>query len=325
MISIEDVVKAEGRIRPYIVETPLEYSPYLSEQTGAEVWLKLEHIQTTGSFKIRGAANKLLTLKESQWEGDILTASTGNHGAAVAYMAQKLGMSATIYLPEATAATKVEALKQLGANLIMHGKDSLEPEIEARRQAELRSDAVFISPYNDREVAAGQGTIGVELERQLPDLDTVLVPVGGGGLISGIAVYLKSQKAQVQVIGCQPSNSAVMHASIQAGKVLDLPSLPTLSDGTAGGIEEDSITFEICQQWVDDYVRVSEKEIANALRLLLTQHYLMVEGAAGLSVATLLQQAHQFEGKRVVLILCGRKLGLKTLQMLVSDFSTPAA
>jgi threonine dehydratase len=310
------VLEAEQKIRPYILETPLEYSPWLSQETGAQVWLKLEHLQRTGSFKLRGAANKLLSLTPEQKERGVITASTGNHGTGLAHIAAQLGVKATVFLPKTTAPAKVAGMKVYGVELRYHGQDCIESERQARLTAS-QQNIPFVSPYNDPEIIAGQGTIGLELSRQIPDMDAVFVPVGGGGLVSGIAGFLKTEKPSVQVIGCQPFNSAVMYESVKAGEILDLESLPTLSDGTAGGLEENSITFAMCQRWVDDFVLLTEEEIADALRFLLEKHYYLIEGAAGLSVAAIKKQAEPFQGKKVVLILCGRKLGMDTLRKLL--------
>ncbi|MEZ4825260.1 MAG: threonine/serine dehydratase [Bacteroidia bacterium] len=313
MDVLKEVVSAESRIRPWILRTHVEFSPWLSEKTGAQVWLKAEHMQTTGSFKLRGAASKILALSPAEKARGVITASTGNHGAAVAYIAAKTGCNATIYLPENTAPTKVDLIRMYGAEVSFRGQDSVETENHARAMA-AATDIPFISPYNDPLIVGGQGTIGLELAQQVPDMDAVLVPVGGGGLIAGIAGYLKSVSPSIEIMGCQPRNSAVMYESVKAGKILDIPSLPTLSDGTAGGLEEGSITFELCQRYVDDYQLVSEEEIVAGLRFLLEKHYTMVEGAAALSVASLLQNPGHYKGKTVVLILCGRKMGLDTLK-----------
>lgn len=317
MNILPDIQLANKRIAPYILRTPVEYSPYLSKICEAEVWLKLEHLQITGSFKLRGATNKVLSLSPEEKKRGVLTASTGNHGSAFAYIADKLGCKGSIFLPESAAPTKVEMMRMYQVDLEFFGKDSVDSELEAKRVAE-EEGRLFLSPYNDREIVAGQGTIGIELGEQVPNMDAVFVPVGGGGLISGIAGYLKASKPEVEIIACQPANSAVMYESIKAGKILDIESLPTLSDGTAGGMEPDSITFDMCKAWVDDYIVVSEEEIKAGLRFLLEKHYFMVEGAAALSVASLLQQKERFKGKQVVLILCGRKLGLETLREIIN-------
>ena len=308
-----EVLEAEKRVRPYIRETLIEYSPYFSELSDCEVFLKLENMQLTGSFKLRGAMNKLLSLDPSQREKSIITASSGNHGLAFAYLTKKFDVQGTIFLPKIASKTKIEALRSYGTELRFYGDDCVKAEMQARATAE-REGLNFISAYNDLQVIAGQGTIGIELERQLKFIDAVFVPVGGGGLISGIAGYLKSGNESLEIIGCQPYNSSVMYESIKAGRILDLESKPTISDGSAGGIEPGAITFPICRDMVNTWVILSEKEIIEALKLILIKHYLLIEGAAALSVAAFLKDKKRFKGKTVVLILSGNKISLETLK-----------
>ncbi len=297
-------------IKPYVRETPLEYSPHLSALCRAKVYLKLENQQVTGSFKARGALNKVLGLSAAEKERGIVTASTGNHAAAVGFALAVDGAAGEIYMPENVARLKVDNLRQYkNVTIKLHGRDPVEAEAAAKQRAADRG-CVYISPYNDAMVIGGQGTVAVEILHQLPDVDEVLVPVGGGGLVSGIAGYLAKARPQARVIGCQPQNSAVMYHSVKAGKILDMPSLPTISDGTAGGIEPGAITFSICRQNVDDYLLLTEEEILSALGILLKHHQLMAEGAAGLSVAALLKDTKAWRGKNVVLIICGNKMSI---------------
>lgn len=311
-----EVLKAEERIRAYVRETPIEYSPFLSQQSDCEVFLKLENMQLTGSFKLRGAMNKLLSLDQAQREKGIITASSGNHGLAFAYLTKTFDVQGIIFLPKIASKTKIEALRSYGTELRFYGDDCVKAEMQARTTAE-RESLTFISPYNDLQVIAGQGTIGIELERQLKSIDTVFVPVGGGGLISGLAGHLKSKQESIEIIGCQPYNSRVMYESIKAGQILDLESKPTISDGSAGGIEPGAITFPICRDMVDAFVILSEKEIIEALKFILMKHYLLIEGAAALSVAAFLKDKKRFEGKTVVLILSGSKISLETLKKIL--------
>lgn len=313
----QEVLAANTRIRPYIVETMVEHSPWLSRLTGGDIWLKLEHLQTTGSFKLRGASNKVLSLTAEQKEQGVITASTGNHGAAFAYIADKVGCKGTIYLPETVSPAKVAAMKLYDVELVYHGQDSLKSEEKAREVAQ-ETGKIFISPYNDLHVIAGQGTIGIELDRQLPNLDCVVIAVGGGGLISGIGSYLKSINPAIEIIGCLPENSPVMYESVRQGRIVDMESSPTLSDGTAGGLEADSLTFPICQEVVDDFILLSESEIQAAMIWLLEKHYHLVEGAAALTIATILKDPNRFADKKVGLVLCGRKVGMPTLQKILS-------
>ncbi|MEM1137191.1 MAG: threonine/serine dehydratase [Bacteroidota bacterium] len=317
---VNEIIKAEYRIRKYIYETPLEYSPYLSLLTGAEVFLKLENLQLTGSFKIRGAFNKLLSLEEDDCQKVPITSSTGNHALAFAHVMQKLGKSGIIILPKTTSKVKIEALSPYNINLEYFGEDCLEAEIHARNVA-TKINSSYISPYNDLQIIAGQGTIGIELEKQSEKLDmkvdAVFIPVGGGGLISGIASYLKMNFPQIEIVACQPKNSPVMYASLAASQIIEIESQPTISDGTAGGIEPNAITFDICKQVIDQFFLVEEDEIKQALKLLLEKHQWLVEGAAGLSLASLIKQAQHYKGKNVVLVLCGRRLGLNQLKELL--------
>ncbi len=314
----KEVLDAEKRIRAHIRETPLEYSPYLSRLGRSRVYLKLDNIQISGSFKLRGAANKFLSLTEEEKARGIMTSSSGNHGMAVAYLLQKFGLKGTIYLPEITAQTKVEALRDYGATLELYGDDCVKAEMEAKRMAGEKG-MTWVSPYNDPYIVGGQGTIAVELERQLDRMDCVLVPVGGGGLISGIAGYLKSVDDHIEIIGCQPKNSCVMYESVKAGKILDLESKDTLADATAGGIEHGSITLDICRETVDDFILVTEDEIKQAIRLILEKHYMLVEGGAAMVVSAFLKERHRFEDKDVVLVLTGSKISLEQLKSVLFE------
>ncbi|MHA1400650.1 MAG: threonine/serine dehydratase [Candidatus Heimdallarchaeaceae archaeon] len=303
----EEVLDAEKRIREYIRKTPLEYSPYLSKLSKGAVYLKLENTQLTNSFKIRGALNKLLFLKESDITNDFITASSGNHGVAFAYGLNMLNLEGTIYLPETASQSKIEVLREIGVDLKFYGTDYVETEAYVKRLAE-HENKIYISPYNDYQIIGGQGTIALELEQQLEHIDSVFVPIGGGGLISGIAGYFKEAKKNIQIVGCQPSNSPVMYESIKAGKIIEMKSKPTLSDGTAGGIDPEAITFELCRKFVDDFVLTTEDEIKNSIRLIVQKHFMLVEGAGALSVASFIKKNKQFRDKSVVLILSGSKI-----------------
>ncbi|GCE45930.1 threonine dehydratase [Thermosporothrix hazakensis] len=313
MNVLQEILRAEQRIRPHIYETPLLYSQPLSKLTGGHVLLKLENLQYTGSFKVRGALNALLSLNEEQRLQGVVTASSGNHGCAVAYGMQKLGMQGIIFVPEGASPVKVAAIQSYGARVQTWGTDSVETEQYARSYAETHA-MLYIPPYNDLRVIGGQGTIAVEICRQVERVDAAYVAVGGGGLISGLATYLKAVFPHAQVIGCLPENSAVMAKSVEAQRILDIPSLPTLSDGTAGGIEPDAITFPLCQQLVDDYVLVSEAEIRQAMRQHIEQHHMLIEGAAGVALAALLKQPTRFQAKTTVVVLCGANISLETLR-----------
>ena len=320
--SVDDLPRhirlAASRIRPHVVETPLHLSPTLSERTGAQVFLKLENRQHTGSFKLRGATNRLLNLSTEERARGVVTASTGNHALAIARAAAQLDIAATIYLPEGASPRKVEKLESFPVTLCRVPGDALNAEISAR-QAALQRHQPFISPYNDPHVIAGQGTIAVELLRQQPQLDAVFVTVGGGGLMGGIASFLKGTGSQIQTVGCQPQNSAVMLASVRAGRIVDTASLPTLSDGSAGGIEPQSITFDLCRLCVDHWLTVTEDEIAAAMRLIYRESGESIEGAAGVAVASLLKTGRRFAGQRLAVVICGGNVDSDTWQRVLEQ------
>ena len=316
---LSEVLAAEGRIRSHVRETPLELSPYLSAEADADVYLKLESQQITGSFKLRGAMNKFLSLSKGDRSRPVVTASSGNHAGAVAYALKELGGTGIIYLPSTVSRAKVEALEPYGpygVELRFVGSDSVEGELEAKRVSR-EEGLLYISPYSDPQVIGGQGTIAVEIERQLERFDAVFVPVGGGGLISGIAGYFRARSPSVRIVGCQPRASRVMYESLAAGRILDLPSERTLADGTAGGVDPDAITFAICQRDVDEMVLVSEDEIAQAMRLAIEKHCMLIEGAAALSIASFLQKRSAYRGQTVVLVVSGKKVSLDTLRTLL--------
>lgn len=307
------VLEAESRIRPYIFETQTLYAPAISKITNANIYLKCENLQYTGSFKVRGAFNKLLSLTQAEREKGIVTASSGNHGAAVAYGLNKLNLPGIIFLPENVSKAKVQNIENYCSQIKYYSTDCVQTELHALDYAK-QHNMVYISPYNDPEVIGGQGTIALELLKQLKQIDAIFVPIGGGGLIAGIAGYIKSISPNTKIIGCMPENSPVMERSIQAGKIIEMDVLPTLSDATAGGIEPGAITFDLCQKYVDDYVLVSEQEIKNAMIMLLDTQHMLVEGAAGMTLACVLKSAKQFQNKNIAVILSGANISLDDLK-----------
>ena len=304
MHLVKSIKAAAKDIRPYVIQTPLVRSRIFSELTGINVWFKLENEQVTGSFKSRGATNKILSLSTEEKANGIVSASTGNHGAAVAYAANTLGIKCTIYVPKNADQKKINNMKQFGATIKVFGSDCIMAEEKARNISEGR-DKIYISPYNDPLVMAGQGTIGVEIESQIDKLDGIIVAVGGGGLIGGIGSYLKSVWPDIQVIGCSPKNSAVMLQSIDAGQILNLESKATLSDGTAGGVENNSITFPICCDVIDQSILVSEEDIKRAMIAYIDNEKSQIEGAAGTAVAALMKNQKALKGKRICVVICG--------------------
>jgi threonine dehydratase len=313
----EAVRQAHARLRPHVRETPLDYSLALSQMTGARVWLKLENLQQTGSFKVRGAINKLLSLSPEQLQKGVVAASSGNHGAGVAFGLARLGAKGVVFVPEGASQTKLEAIHRYGLEVRQYGVTGDDTEVYARRYADQHSMA-YLSPYNDPEVIAGQGTVGVEIAHQTPETpDAVFVTVGGGGLISGIASYLKSVHPTTRIVGCQPENDTAMLASVQAGEIVKIQARPTLSDGSAGGLEPGAITFELCRQLVDDWVTVSEAEIRAAMRLFIESQHQLLEGAAGVALAAFLKNSRQYQGQKVVVVICGANISLSALQTVI--------
>ncbi len=307
---------AATRIADFVLQTPLERSAAFSARAGTDVYLKLENLQHTGSFKIRGAANRLMTLSAGQLEKGVVAASSGNHGAAVARAMRELAVPGIIFVPEQTSAAKVDAIRDFGGNIRFFGTDGLDTELHARDYA-ADTGMFYLSPYNDLAVIAGQGTCGVEIASQLPDVGVVFIAVGGGGLVSGVGSVLKAFNPDIRIIGCQPEKSAVMAASIEAGRILDLPSEPTLSDGTAGGIEADSITFDLCRDLVDEFVLVGEAEIAAAMRAYIDAERQPIEGAAGVALAALCAEPELARGRKTVVIICGGNVSQDVMDSIV--------
>jgi threonine dehydratase len=287
--------------------TPLDYSAVLSKALGCEVFLKCEHLQPTGSFKIRGASNKIRLMGHSERRKGVITASTGNHGKAVAQAARAADMAATVYVAAGTAPAKIEGIRALGAELVMIDGPPLVAELQARKTAAAQG-RIYISPYNDVDVVAGQGTLGLELLDQAPDLDAVFISVGGGGLIGGVGTALKAVRPQIDMVGVWPKNSPCMLRALQEGAIIDVEEYPTLSDSTAGAIEPGSITFPICKAVIDDMLEVSEAEIAAAMQRVARADHWMVEGSAGVALAGLVQRASAYRNKKIAVVLCGRNV-----------------
>jgi threonine dehydratase len=304
-----DILEAHAAIRPQVLVTPLDRSAALSAELGCEVFLKADHLQPTGSFKIRGATNKLRKLGDTARRG-VVTASTGNHGQAVALAGARLGAPVTVYVAASAAAEKVAAIRALGAELVTVDGSSLEAELQGRAEA-ARRGVPYVPPYNDLQVMAGQGTIGVELLEQQPDLDAVFISVGGGGLIGGAGTAIKAIRPATQVVGVWPTNSAALAASLDAGRIVDVEEDETLSDGTAGLVEPGAVTFPVCQAVIDRQVLCSEAEIATAMRRIGETERWMVEGSAGLALAGLMARRDDYRGKKVAVVLCGRNISLK--------------
>tara|TARA_Y100001934_G_C12235739_1_gene717663 strand:+ start:248 stop:1204 length:957 start_codon:yes stop_codon:yes gene_type:complete len=318
MLNLETkVLKAAQRIEPHIRETYFERSKAFSELLDGNVWFKLEDMQYTGSFKARGAMNKLLTLVDSDKSNGVITASTGNHGAGVAFAAKKINLDCTIYVPEGASEAKIANMNKYDANIVVHGIDSVEAEKKAREISNIHK-MTYIPPYNDIDVIAGQGTIGFEIEKQSEELNSIIIAVGGGGLISGIASYLKSIWPNINIIGCSPKNSAVMLRSIDAGHIVNIDSESTLSDGTGGGVESESITFPLCCELIDEKVLLTEEEIKNGMISYIKNEQRLLEGSAGLAVAALIKKQKELRGQKIGVIICGGNISIETIRQVLN-------
>jgi threonine dehydratase len=312
-VSLRDIQHAHQRIRPLAIRTPLVESLQLSEMLGVQLGLKLESLQVTGSFKVRGAANKLLNLSKQESERGVITVSSGNHGRAVAYVARQLGIRAVICLSEAVPPGKVEVIQALGAETVICGKTYDEADGEAQRIQKDRG-LTMVHPFDDPLIIAGQGTIGLELLEDMPRIDTAVVPLSGGGLISGIALALKSNDPSVRVIGVSMERGPAMFHSLRAGKIVEVEEEPTLADALAGGIGFDNAhTFRMVQTYVDDTGLVSEEEIAGAMAFALDKHRLIVEGGGAVGIAAVLHRKVKELGERVVVVVSGANVELSTL------------
>ncbi len=313
MIDPQLIVEAAERVAPHARRTALYVSAPMSERVGGTIVIKAEHQQLTGSFKLRGALNKVLGLSDEDAIGGVITASSGNHGIGVATAASIRGIDCTVFLPRGASPSKVAAIARLGATIVeVDSTDSNEAEVAARA-ASATEGITYVSPYNDPDIIAGQGTIGLEILADaaaagIGHIDAVVASVGGGGLISGIASWVKHESPETTIIGASPTNDQAMVASVAAGEIITPPSSPTLSDGTAGGIESDAITFDICRSLVDDWITVSEDDIASSIAAMIDDHHEVVEGAAAVALAAGSDHARRHPGSTVVIVTCGANI-----------------
>lgn len=308
---------AHERCRDYLWPTPLEYSRYLSEQIDGEVWLKLDSMQRTASFKFRGAINKILTLTEDELKQGVVSASTGNYALAVAEAMRIRNHRATIYVGNDIESSRLELLRSHGLDLVVFDGDAWGAEKEARRVA-IEENKIYVSPYNDPVVVGGQGTCGYEISQQLPDVDAAFFACGAGGLLTGSSGWLKSRNPDVETFGVSPENSPVMYESMRTNKMVEMETFPTLADTCGGGVDLDSITLDLCRRFVNEIVLLTEKEIEESIRLLFEQHRLVVEGSGALSVGAVLKRKQQFKGKKVVAVVCGRNIDLELFKRIIA-------
>lgn len=312
----KEVLQAYSRIRKDIIRTSLNYSPFLSQMFDARVYIKWENEQVTGSFKFRGALNKLRSLEKREKLKGIISASTGNHGLGLSRACHLEGVKLTLFLPENAAPEKIKKLRDYKVSLKLFGLSCEKAEMHARQKARDEGQ-VYVSPYNDYDIVYGQGTIGVEILEDLPDVDDIIVPLGGGGLVSGIAGYLKSGNEKIRIFGVEPENSCFMAASLASGKIVEIEEKETLAEAVAGGIEPGAITFPLCQKLVDEILTVKEEDIKISLRYLFKKHKKIVEGAGALSLAGLMKKPEAFQGRRVVLIASGGNISQDLFQKII--------
>ncbi|WP_144924456.1 threonine ammonia-lyase [Halorubrum salsamenti] len=316
MISLSDVREARERVGAAARHTPLERSRSFSEMSGADLHLKLENFQRTGAFKIRGAMNRIATLSDAEREAGVVTASAGNHAQGVALAADRAGVDATVVMPKFAPVSKVKATRGYGASVRLQGVDYDEAQAYAH-ELEREEGRTYVHAFDDPVVMAGQGTIGLEIVDDCPDLDTVVVPIGGGGLISGVAVAIKEQLPDVRVVGVQAEGAASAAKSLQAGEVREIDSVDTIADGIATrSIGEQ--TFDVMSAYVDEVVTVDDREIALALTLLLERAKTLVEGAGAVALAAVLSEAFEYEeDETIVAALCGGNIDLNRLGTVV--------
>ena len=316
MLELADVEAARGRVAETARQTPLEHSNTFSKRTGADVHLKLENFQRTGSFKIRGATNKIAQLSDAEREAGVVTASAGNHAQGVALAATRAGVDSVIVMPEYAPISKINATESYGAEVVLHGID-YDTAAERAHEIERKEGRTYVHAFDDPAVMAGQGTIGLEIVEQCPDVDTVVVPIGGGGLISGIATAVKA-KTDARVIGVQAEGASSVAESLQKGHRIERESVDTIADGIATRTVGE-LTFEVIRERVDEVVTVTDAEIANTLTSLLERSKTLVEGAGAVPLAAVVEERFEYEeGETIVPALCGGNIDLNVLTTVIT-------
>ncbi len=316
MLSLAAIREARDRIADVARVTPIEYSHTFSERTGAAVHLKLENFQRTGAFKIRGALNRITTLSDAEQAAGVVTASAGNHAQGVALAATRAGVDATIVMPEHAPISKVKATRSYGARVVLAGVDYEEAQARAH-EIEREEGRTYVHAFDDEMVMAGQGTIGLEIVSQQPDVETVIVPIGGGGLIAGIATAIKAQQPDVRVIGVQAEGAASVAESLAAGEIRERDSVDTVADGIATR-SVGTQPFAIIQERVDEVVTVSDEEIALAITLLLQRSKTLVEGAGAVALSALLEGRFEYDDDEVIVpALCGGNIDMNVLTTVI--------
>jgi len=315
MLTFQEIQDAYEILKPVVKKTPLERSKTFSQILHTNVYLKQENLQTTGSFKIRGAYNKIYHLSKQERKNGVVCASAGNHAQGVAHASTLMGLKSTVYMPVYTSPTKIIATKSYGATVVLEGV-TYDDAAEAATKYAKEKKMTFVHAFNDNFVIAGQGTIGFEIFEALPHVDVVVVPIGGGGLISGIALALKTLKPSVKIIGVEAEGAQSMKLSLEQNKIVPMKSIMTIADGIAVKTPKD-LTFSLARQYVDTVVTVDDEEIANALYLLLQRTKLIVEPAGAVALAALLSKKISYPQKNVVAVLSGGNINLSLLTQII--------
>ena len=316
MVNLDQIREAHKKISPYINNTPLLHSSYLSEDRN--VYLKLESLQITGSFKLRGAINKLLSLNDEQKKRGVVAVSTGNHGKGVAYASKQLNIKSTIFMSSMVPDHRREAIESLGARVEIVGTNSDEADLYAKEYSK-KNDIPLIHPFDDPMIIAGQGTIGLEMLESLPEVDTVIIPTSGGGLIGGIALAIKLQKPDVKIIATSMKRGPSMYESLKAGKPVDVNEEETLADCLGGSIGLDNeYTFRIAQDTIDDFILIDEDKIAEGIKLNFEKHKLVTEGAAATGVMVIKDNLSPHIGKNIISLICGGNIDSELFSKIVA-------
>ncbi len=313
-VSIEDIYAAEKKLQSVIKKTELIESPVFSNECGNTVFIKAENLQVTGAFKIRGAFNKLSKLSDMEKNRGVIASSAGNHAQGIGYAAQLLGIKATVVMPATTPIIKVEATRNYGANVVLYG-DSYDEAYKKARELEAEHNYVFVHPFDDLDVILGQGTVALEILNELEDVDEILVPIGGGGLASGIAFAAKMLKPSIRIIGVEPEGACCIKESLANNKVTELEKVDTIADGAAVK-RPGTLTFEFIREFVDEVITVSDFDIAEAILLLIEKHKLITEGAGALSLAGLKKLSSK--NKKVVCLVSGGNIDILTISAIIN-------
>lgn len=320
MITLEKIKDAHKKILPYVNYTPLVHSEYLSNYSNVK--LKLENFQITGSFKLRGALNKLLSLSKSEKEKGVIAVSTGNHGKGVAYASKVLGIKSTIYMSSMVPQYRRKAIENLGAKVEIVGQNSDEADLFAKNLAKEKNISL-IHPFDDEDIIIGQGTVGLEMLEQFPDADTIIIPTSGGGLVSGIAQAIKLQKPNIKIISVSMERGPSMYDSLKKGVPVDVEELETLADCLGGSIGLDNkFTFNIVRKYVDDFVLVSEEKIAEGIRINFLEHKIVSEGAAATSIMVVKEKLSSHIGKNIICLICGGNIDAQLFNKVLSSANT---